>query len=101
MYQELQQSANIEKANECDEELKTEYGSMTDDEKALKDAVDLVCEKYDENKDGMLNFKEFTKWLNDVQDSNIDHEKEKKQFGTIDTDTNNFISKRELFEFLK
>ena len=74
---------------------------MTESEKALKDAVDLILEEYDDNKDGMLNMQQFAKWLNDVQNSNVDHEVVKRQFNSIDTDSNNFISKKELFGFLR
>lgn len=81
--------------------MKREYEMMTESEKAIKDSVDLIFQKYDKSKDGMLNIKEFTKWLNDVQNSNIDHEIVLNQFETIDTDTINFISKKELFVFLK
>ena len=100
MYNKLK-SVNIKKANDFDEELKREYETMTDSEKALKDAIDVIIKKYDTSKDGMLNIDEFTKWFNDQQDSEIDPEFVKSKFGTIDADANNFISKRELFEFLK
>ena len=33
---------NIKKANVIDEEFEREYETMTDSEKALKDAVDLI-----------------------------------------------------------
>ena len=74
---------------------------MTESEKALKDAVDLILEEYDHNKDGMLDMQEFAKWLNDVQNSNVDHEVVERQFNSIDTDSNSFISKKELFGFLR
>ena len=74
---------------------------MTESEKTLKDAVDLIFEQYDDNKDGMLNIQEFTKWLNDVQNSNVDQEVANNQFANIDTDSNSFISKKELFGFLR
>ena len=74
---------------------------MTESEQALKDAVDQIFEEYDENKDGMLNIQEFSKWLNNIQNSIVDHKVVKKQFSNIDTDSNTFISKKELFGFLR
>ena len=100
MHAELKEE-KIQEAHKLDKELQDEYETMTDSEKALKDAVDQIFESYDTNKDGMLNIKEFTKWLNDVQDSEIDHEVVQINFDNIDTNTNNFISKKELFQFLK
>ena len=74
---------------------------MTESERTLKDTVDSIFEKYDTTKDGMLNIQELTKWFNHVQNSHIEPEVVQAQFSIIDTNTNNFISKKELFLFLK
>ena len=57
----------IQEATKLDQELSREYESMTESEKVLKDSVDQIFETYDTSKDGMLNIKEFTQWLNTVQ----------------------------------
>ena len=56
----------IQEATKLDQELSREYESMTESEKVLKDSVDQIFETYDTSKDGMLNIKEFTQWLNTV-----------------------------------
>lgn len=91
---------NIENANQIDEILKEMYKTMTPPQKALKDAVDLIVESYDDNKDGMLSMKEFTQWFNNLQDSKVEPECIENSFKSIDSDEDKFINKLELYEFL-
>ena len=87
---------------DIDQKLKEIYLSLSHEEMQTAEAIEMVFNIYDENKDGNLDIKEVQQFVKDYSKNDPKEEDEiQSVFNEVDADENGLLSKDEMLAFIQ
>ena len=100
LLQEKKQT-NQQQKEYYEKELQNKYKNLDKSQKASPEAVELIFDQFDTDKNGVLDFDETFMFFKNLSGEDIDEEDFKEKFKAIDLDGNGTVDKDELTAFLK